>query len=101
MKCTQCGSELGLRERYERLLDLLESGLVIYDANNKFERDQQNPEMAQNVMQASIQMYDILGSYWTDIPGENISEKLKNVNEKRMYEINEDGKMVLKNVILQ
>lgn len=96
LTCTQCGGELGLRERYERLLDLLESGLVVFDANNKFEQNQQNPELAQNVMEASIQMYQILGSYWNDIPGDTIVEKMKNVDDKRLYERDENGKVIPK-----
>jgi len=81
--CTQCGTELGLSERYERLLDLLEAGLIVFDTNNKFEADQQNPDKATAVMEASIQMYDILGAYWADIPGDNINEKVVNVQKKR------------------
>jgi len=94
LRCVTCGNEIGLRERYERLLDLLEAGMVVFHANNKFERDQQDPRLAEEVMQASVQMYDILGKYWNDIPGETITEKLSNIDSKRIYERDADGKIV-------
>jgi len=94
LRCVTCGNEIGLRERYERLLDLLEAGMVVFNANNRFEQDQQNPKLAEEVMQASVQMYNILGTYWNDIPGESIQEKLKNIESKRIYERDENGKVI-------
>ncbi len=91
--CTHCGNELGLRERYERLLDLLEAGMIVYHSNNRFEQDQSNPKIAEEVMQASVQMYNVLGTYWNDIPGETVQEKLKNIDDKRIFERDENGKV--------
>jgi len=91
LSCSSCGNELGLRERYERLLDLLEAGMIVFHSNNRFEQDQTNPQRAEEVMQASVQMYNILGTYWNDIPGETITEKIKNIDEKRIYERDENG----------
>jgi len=103
LKCPQCDGELGLRERYERLLDLLESGLIVYNANNKFEANQQNPELAAHVMEASVQMYDILAKYWNDIPGDNVQEKINMVEEKRIYQRDVDGNVIPqeKNTLIQ
>lgn len=94
LTCVTCGNEIGLRERYERLLDLLESGMVVYHANNRFEQDQQNPARAEEVMQASVQMYNILAGYWNDIPGDTVKEKLENIEAKRIYERDDKGKVI-------
>jgi len=94
LRCVTCGGEVGLRERYERLLDLLEAGMVVFNANNKFEQDQQNPKLAEEVMEASVQMYNILGKYWNDIPGETIQEKIEKIESKRIYERDESGNIL-------
>lgn len=91
LTCINCGGELGLRERYERMLDLLEAGLVVFHSNNELERDQNNPAKAQNVMQASVQMYEMIGKYWEDIPGDNIQEKLASLESKRTLARDDKG----------
>lgn len=96
LKCSHCDGELGLRERYERLLDLLEASLVVYNANNKFEANPTNQEMAANVMEASVQLHTVIGKYWNDIPGDTIQQKLKNVEDKRIYERDEKGNVIPK-----
>lgn len=96
MFCPHCNGEIGLRERYERLLDLLQAGLVVFDANNKFEQNSTNSDLARNVMAASVQMYNIIAKYWEDIPGETIEQKLQAIEEKRILEKDENGKFVVK-----
>jgi hypothetical protein len=96
LKCAKCSGELGLRERYERLLDLLQAGIVVYHANNEFEKNQQDRINAENVMTASVQLYNILGTYWEDIPGDTIQEKLESIESKRQYDRDENGKVIPK-----
>ena len=94
LTCINCGGELGLRERYERLIDLLEAGMVVFHCNNQLEDDQNNPAKAQNVMQASVQMYEMLGKYWEDIPGDNVQEKLASIESKRKLARDENGQVM-------
>lgn len=94
LECINCGGELGLRERYERLLDLLGAALVVYHTNNELERDQTNPAKAQNVMESSVQMYEMIGKYWEDIPGDNVREKLTSLEEKRILARDENGEVL-------
>jgi len=94
LTCITCSGELGLRERYERLLDLLEAGLVVYHCNNQLEADANNQAKAQNVMQASVQMYEMLGKYWHDIPGDTVHEKLQNIEDKRKLGRDEEGNVI-------
>lgn len=94
LKCSHCGGELGLRERYERILDLLQAGLIVFDMNNKFEANPTSPEAGKNVMIASVQMHEILSKYWEDVPGTTLQEKLEAIESKRHFERGENGELV-------
>lgn len=92
LKCIHCNAELGLRERYERQLDLLQACLVVFKANENFEQTPDNKDRAREVMQASVQLHKIIKQYWDDIPGETLQAKLDAVDAKRELEKGEDGK---------
>lgn len=80
--CLKCGGELGLRERYERLLRLLEASLVIYDLNQKFEESPSDQLVTKAILEASVQLHKVIGEYWLDIPGDTLKAKLDNVAAK-------------------
>ena len=94
LKCVTCGGELGLRERYEGLLNLLEAGMVVFACNNKVEQNPSNPNHMAELGEASVQMYSILLKYWNDIPGDTIEDKLENIEAKRMFERDDNGNII-------
>lgn len=94
IRCPNCQSEVGLRERYERLLDLLEASLIVKRMNDRMEENPESPTVAKALMEASIQMYEQVNKFWNDIPGETLDDKLKAIKERRILERDKDGKFV-------
>ena len=90
--CANCGGEVGLRERYERLLDLLEAALIVKRMNDRLEENPESATVAKAVMESSIQLYEQITKFWNDVPGDSLDAKLEAVRGRRILERDKDGK---------